>query len=85
MKKLIIVGLIFLMLVSAGCITTCIPVTPTAKYQISDSDTGVFIIGGSPVRTYSDVFKKLEVNKTTMVKFEVLPSKETVINSVCPS
>ena len=86
MKKLIIIGLIFLTLVSStGCITTCIPITPTAKYQISDSDWGIFIVGGNPIKAYPDMFGKIEVNKTTMVKFETLPwnDGETVINSVC--
>ena len=81
MKSIIIILLIFIIAVS-GCTTSCIPVTPTEKYPISDSDYGVFIIGGKSMSAYPSVYKSLESNKTTMVRFETRLG-ETIISSVC--
>ena len=47
LTKFIIVGFIFLVVASTGCLetTSCVPVTPTAKYPIHGSDWGNLVIG----------------------------------------
>lgn len=83
-QKFFMIGLIFLMILISGCATTsCIPVTPTAKYPSSDSSYGVVVIGGEAMKAYPNPFQDLEVNKTSKVRFDVMINGNTAIESVC--
>ena len=64
-------------------VTTCVPVTPTAKYPVAGTNWGSFVIGGEIMQAYPNVYQTLEVNKTSRVKFEILANGDTVICSVC--
>ena len=80
MKTTLIITLsLIALLFIAGCTTQCISITPEAKYNGNEHHHPVIIVSGDVFTVYPDAFDKLEVNKTTKVKLEVLPSGTTII------